>query len=489
MQKVRKKNVPIFISEICSNVKDMEPFCSVKTEAYPLASEVFSNAAKNETEGNTDKAYELYNYARDLDCIRFRASGEVNEIIHELAEKNGSFLVPMKTDYFESISPDRLIGNNLMTEHVHPNIDGYFLMADAFFNEITSSGIMGEELNPVYYKNSKYYQKNWGYTELDSLVAVHGVNLLKTNWPFQSLESSSEGYRQSYVPNSFIDSLAFGIATIANLTLKDGHNTMAEYYLEKGDYYRAFKEYYANVKFDPFQVMYYNNSIHCLTYTNDFNLALKLANQSLGLKETFYAYYIKGEILFLKADYSGAVKALYKAAEFENSVEVKLQVLNSLYKSYSYKGDRASAEKILAELRKVNPDYLPEYPAERKNYVFYIPVQVEEKVNHAYKLYREGKFDEALNLFLNTLEMKETSLANRCVGDILFTRNDSSSLIYYQKAYPDYQNNIDFLFNLGVLFIHYNQVEKAKKILNEIKNLNPGNEKILLLEQEINALK
>jgi tetratricopeptide (TPR) repeat protein len=192
-----------------------------------------------------------------------------------------------------------------------------------------------EELNQVLYKNSSYYQKNWGYTELDSLVALHSVNLLKTNWPFQSLESTSNEYRQKYNPQSFADSLAFSVVTTANISIEDGHNILAEYYLKNGNYYNAFKEYYANVKYDPFQVLHYNNAIHCLTFTNDFSLALKLVNRSLELKETFYAYYIKGEIMFLKGDYSSAIKAMHKAGEFDNSVEVKLQILNSLHKLYS----------------------------------------------------------------------------------------------------------------------------------------------------------
>jgi tetratricopeptide (TPR) repeat protein len=136
----------------------------------------------------------------------------------------------------------------------------------------------------------------------------------------------------------------------------------------------------------------------------------------------------------------------------------------------------------------VNPGFKPEYPLERKNFVFYIPVQVEEQVNKAYSFYMERNFDQALNIFLNSLMIKETSLANRCVGDILFMRSDSSAIVYYQRAYPDYQNNINFLFNLGILYVQYKQAENARNILIEIKDLNPNYEKIPLLEQEIDEL-
>src|SRR4030042_1973809 len=88
------------------------------------------------------KALDLYYKAKDLDYIRFRASEDINLIINELSEEYDACRVPMLS-WFQNNSANRLIGNNLMTEHVHPNIDGIFLMAEAFFTEIVRSGILG----------------------------------------------------------------------------------------------------------------------------------------------------------------------------------------------------------------------------------------------------------------------------------------------------------------------------------------------------------
>jgi tetratricopeptide (TPR) repeat protein len=374
-----------------------------------------------------------------------------------------------------------------MTEHVHPNIEGHFLMAEAFFNEVTASGILGE-LNPIFYKSSAYYKRNWGYTELDSLVAVHIVELLKTNWPFQSPESTSAEYRRNYIPSNFVDSLAFSIAAMANITIEDGHILLAEEFVQNGEFYKAFKEYYANVKYDPYNEMNYNNAIHCLTYINDFSLALKLVNRSLELKETFYAYYIKGEILFLKSDYEAALKAMYRAAELEDRMEVRLQILISLHKLYYYMRNETKTAELLKEIRKVNKDFQPDYPADKKNFVFYIPVQVEENVKKAFHFYEDGKQDLALNLFLKTLEIKETSLANRCVGDILRNQKDSLALIYYQKAYPDCSKDIDFLFEMSILYLEHQQINNAQVLLDEIKKIDPEFNKLAVLEKEIQTM-
>jgi tetratricopeptide (TPR) repeat protein len=485
MKKAKKRDIPVFISEVCSNVKDLEPFCSVVTYSYPSASEVYASAIKSESEGDYIRACELYYQAKDLDCIRFRASEDINEIIHKLTMKYNAHLVPMKTKYFEKASPNGLIGNDLITEHVHPNIRGYFLMADAFFTELTTSGILGD-LNPVYYKNSLYYQRNWGYSELDSLVGVHIVAILLSNWPYQSLEASSDKYRETYKPVSLVDSLAFTVVTSPSLRIDEAHRILGDFYMKNGDYFKAYKEYYSNVKYDPFQLRDYYLAIHCLTLTNDFPMALKLIDQSLALKETFYANYIKGEILFLKGDYTGSLKAFNRASAFNNSMDTKMRILIGMYKVLYYSGDQLKANEILNELQKIDPGYQPVFPSEKKKYIYYLPLQVEILVNKAFELYKSGNYNEALDIFLKSLDIRETSLANRCIGDIMFMKNDSSSLVYYQKAYPDYKDNIDFLFNMGILYLRYKQISKAKKIIEEMKHLDPGFDKISLLEKEIN---
>jgi tetratricopeptide (TPR) repeat protein len=486
LKKVKRKNVPVFISDLVSNIKDLKPFCSVETTDYPKAIDIYNNGVKSEREGNFEMAKEYYYRAKDLDCIRFRASEEINEIIQELALKYDAYLVPMKSRY-EEASANKLIGNNLLTEHVHPNIDGYFLMADAFFNEMTKSKIIGKKLSPVYYKNSSYYKKNWGYTKLDSLAGWHLVNIMRSYWPFKSFEATSAHYRNTYKPESLVDSLAFAVATSPSVKIDEAHLKMADFYKKRGDYYKAFREYYANIKYDPFQVRDYNEAVHCLSLIYDFPLALKLLNKSLELKESLYAYFVKSEILILKGDYDEAIQALNRASELDNSINTKVRGLITLHKIYYYSGDDIKSQEILEQLRKINLDYKPLFP-EKKRYVDYIPIQVEEQINRALSYYRSGNFNAALAEFLRSLEDKETSIANRCMGDILFTRNDSSSIVYYLKAYPDYKNDINFLCNLGILYLQNSNPGKVKAVLEEMRSLDPDNNKISILEEKLLTL-
>jgi tetratricopeptide (TPR) repeat protein len=485
VKKAKRKNVPVFISELVSNTKDIKPFCSETSAGYPAALDIYNNGITNEMEGEFNPAKENYYRAKDLDCIRFRASEDINKVIHELAAKYNAHLIPMK-NVFEDASPNKLIGYNLITEHLHPNIDGYFLMADAFYNAITGSNIMGGPVNPVYYKNSSYYRKNWGFTELDSLFAVHQVNIITCYWPFQSIEATADLYKKTYRPKSLADSLAFTVATSNSIKIDEAHLRLADVYKKRGDYYNAFKEYYANIKYDPFQVTNYNEAVNCLIHTNDFPLALKLLDKSLELKPTFYAYGIRSEILFLKEDYKEAEKALNSASELDRSRDAKVQILANLYKIQYCSRNFDRAQETLRGLREITPGYQPVIPRTRK-YAYYIPVQVEGMVNNALEHCKTQSFDAALDGFLKSLEIKETALANRCVGDILYTRNESSALLYYQKAYPDYKNDVDFLHNLGIMYLKNRMTNKAQAILDEIRKLDPDYVNISFLVEKIRA--
>ena len=143
LEKAKQAGLPVLVSELVSNVRDQKPFISVTTNDYPPASAVYTVALNQENQGNYDIARKKYYQAKDLDALRFRASEEFNEIIQELCKQYGMITVPMK-EAFEKESENALIGNNLMLEHLHPNLKGYFVMADAFFETMCRNNMINE---------------------------------------------------------------------------------------------------------------------------------------------------------------------------------------------------------------------------------------------------------------------------------------------------------------------------------------------------------
>jgi tetratricopeptide (TPR) repeat protein len=76
-------------------------------------------------------------------------------------------------------SPGGIIGSTLMLEHVHPNVEGYFRLASAFFPAIVQRA--GAASVGV---DDEMARRELPVTEVDRLNGEYRVALLKNDWPF-----------------------------------------------------------------------------------------------------------------------------------------------------------------------------------------------------------------------------------------------------------------------------------------------------------------
>ncbi|GMU23300.1 MAG: hypothetical protein AMXMBFR13_33790 [Phycisphaerae bacterium] len=89
---------------------------------------IYRSAVAHENLGAYDQARRAYRRARDLDALRFRATAEFSDVIREVAERENALHVDV-LPAFEAASPKGLIGWNLMTDHLHPTVEGHYLLA------------------------------------------------------------------------------------------------------------------------------------------------------------------------------------------------------------------------------------------------------------------------------------------------------------------------------------------------------------------------
>ncbi|MFW5726035.1 MAG: SGNH/GDSL hydrolase family protein, partial [Bacteroidota bacterium] len=87
LRRAKVENVPVFIGDLVSNIGDLEPFVKEENGEKSQAMIAFEQAEQLLQQGFADSARVLFAHARDLDGIRFRASGEINGIIKELSKK------------------------------------------------------------------------------------------------------------------------------------------------------------------------------------------------------------------------------------------------------------------------------------------------------------------------------------------------------------------------------------------------------------------
>lgn len=168
LARYRAAGVPVFVGTVASNLRHQTPFNSpnddeklqalIKQVTSQLAAGIENQQAQTliaelttaigdkssaaaayslgqlfDAIGDYPQAKKWYTHARDWDQLRFRAPSAINEIITDLAKQPGVTLVPTELQ-LSAQSPQQIIGKEMMLEHLHPNVDGYFWLADSYFH-------------------------------------------------------------------------------------------------------------------------------------------------------------------------------------------------------------------------------------------------------------------------------------------------------------------------------------------------------------------
>jgi Flp pilus assembly protein TadD len=134
--------------------------------------------------GREDLARGDFLRARDLDQLRFRAPELFNQIIRQTAESQGARLVDVQAAMVAR-SPGGSIGSELMVEHLHPNIDGYFIMADAIYDGLMAADVLGTPGRAV---DAGLARQEMPVTAIDRLAGDYRVARLKLDWPFKPVK-------------------------------------------------------------------------------------------------------------------------------------------------------------------------------------------------------------------------------------------------------------------------------------------------------------
>ncbi len=179
LSRYERAGIPVFIGTLASNIRDQPPFVDIAgVDGGDSAREVFQRARQSETEERPELAREQYLLAKDLDGLRFRAPESFNGIIRKLAGRKGATLIDSQAA-LAGASQGGLIGNDVMLEHVHPNVDGYFRLASAFYPAFTRW--LG---TPPVSVADAMARREIPVTEIDRLNGEYRVAVLKNDWPF-----------------------------------------------------------------------------------------------------------------------------------------------------------------------------------------------------------------------------------------------------------------------------------------------------------------
>ncbi len=235
----RQEGVPVFIGSLTSNIRDQHPFAARGNRGPSRAEGVFLEARRASRAGEVELARSLYERARDLDVVRFRAPSAFNGVVRRVTDAAGATYVPVA----ETAAGRTVVGApgaELFLEHVHPNRDGYALIAGAFFDALRHARFLGRPARLDRLRSPAEYRDGMYLTPFDERIVTHTVRTLTLRWPFVPLNRQRD-YRGSYRPSGLLDSLSFAVSRGANW--ETAKLRMAEAYMARAQYDSAASEY------------------------------------------------------------------------------------------------------------------------------------------------------------------------------------------------------------------------------------------------------
>lgn len=481
VKKASRKKIPVVLSELVSNVHDQQPFKSVAEGDLLAAMSVFQAAKELEENGESVEARQLYYEAKDLDPIRFRAPEAFNEVLHGISEEYSLPLVPMK-QIFEAASPGQYIGNELILEHLHPSIDGQFLMADAFFNVLKENHFISTKWDAKRIKPISTYRNNWGFTALDSMIGDLNVKYLKEGWPFKLVDGPNR-FLDTYRYTDYVDSMALAYISANEKHIEDEHIKLARYYSQIRRPDKAFEEYFSMIKLHPYVGDLYHDAIRYLIPQRKYAEALALMNSAPLMKHDYYYHYMQGTLQVKLYHMQQAIINLETALEMNKLELDPVKILQPLYVAYNAVGDRENEKRVLGLIREINPKFEEINIMQRRIHPDR-DVTYGDVIAKSIQLIRDKDLDNAEILLMSLNRVEETFESCKLTSTVYILKKDFKLAYEYSlKAFQFYSTDIENNNNLFSLALAEKEFEVASEVLNELKMMNVGPERIQHLEE------
>jgi len=353
LARYRKAGIPVLIGTVASNERDHPPFISgvadpastsdVRSglqEALNLqaagdttqALERISGVLESHSEyaaawyararmldglGRIDEAAHDYREARLRDELRFRAPDAINDVIQELSNRHDAVLVDTEAA-LRAASPGGIPGREMMLEHLHPTIQGYFIISDAFYRAMARNELRSEAgydwSQPV---SSHDARRNLLVTSIDSLAGLYRVQQLMKAWPFQPAGRASGGI-DTLAAGTIAGSLALQVYQ-RELTRLQALDQFQQAAVSAGNARVALQSIFAIIQRYPFLPGPYLSAANIQMALRQYAQAEQYVMASLERSESAEGYRILGSLLLNRQQPADAIEPLERAVHLDPS--------------------------------------------------------------------------------------------------------------------------------------------------------------------------
>src|SRR5690606_20128596 len=240
-----KEQIPVLISTLVSNEKDLKPFLSDTTDVTHSAIHHFTLAQRAYEQDELIEAKQLFQMAKDLDMLRFRAPEAINHVLRKKVEEFPSATLVDSKALFEAHSTNGILGEETLLEHVHPNLLGYALLSEAFYQKLVNQQLMISE--ETYKMTFKELLQQMPITLVDSLTGAYEIMMLKEGWPFNEPISDALEVRKT-----FESQLAGGVS-VKQISWSEAMKQLYNYYLKENNLAEALKVSEALLLENPYE--------------------------------------------------------------------------------------------------------------------------------------------------------------------------------------------------------------------------------------------
>lgn len=315
---------------------------SLQADAYFTRGQVLERA------GRFDEARASYLAAKDRDELRFRAPEAMNAIIREEAERFGATVVETQRTLAEK-SENGIVGSAVMIEHLHPNVNGYFAIADAFYDALRRDALIGSWVNTI---PEELARQEILLTAADSLAGVFRVRQLMASWPFQE-----PGVTKPWIDSVDADDPVTRIALDlyrGEVSWLEANDALRRHHESRGNYHAALRAALAQIQEYPFVAKPYLAAGNALMKEDRYDEALTYFEAANRQEETALGHRMAGSILLHRGRHGQALDHLERAVALDPADGTTLYNLSG---AYATDGRYDEARETVNRLLELHPNH------------------------------------------------------------------------------------------------------------------------------------